>query len=61
MISGKPLKEPVAKYGPFVMTTHDELEEAFEDYQDGKNGFENSRTWSSQIRKLSNSSADSDL
>lgn len=61
VISGKPLQEPVAKYGPFVMSTNDELEEAFEDYQDGKNGFENSRTWKSQIRKLSTSSAESDL
>jgi hypothetical protein len=61
MITGKPLDEPVAKYGPFVMSTRKELGEAFDDYQNSKNGFENSQTWSSKIRKLSLSSADSDL
>lgn len=61
MIAGQPLKEPVAKYGPFVMSNNKELGEAFEDFQQGKNGFENSQNWSSKIRKLSMSSADSDL
>jgi redox-sensitive bicupin YhaK (pirin superfamily) len=28
----------VARYGPFVMSTRDELIEAFEDYQSGKLG-----------------------
>lgn len=35
LISGKPLKEPVAWYGPIVMNTQKELEVAFEEYNNG--------------------------
>lgn len=38
LLSGKPLKEPVARYGPFVMNTREQIEEAFRDYQTGKFG-----------------------
>ena len=35
LISGKPLGEPIAWYGPIVMNTQEELRLAFEEYQRG--------------------------
>jgi redox-sensitive bicupin YhaK (pirin superfamily) len=36
LIAGRPLGEPIAQYGPFVMNTNDEIFQAVQDYQAGK-------------------------
>jgi redox-sensitive bicupin YhaK (pirin superfamily) len=35
VLAGKPLKEPVKQYGPFVMNTVEEIRQAIADYQEG--------------------------
>jgi len=36
LVAGRPLREPVAKYGPFVMNSDKEIVQAIEDYQAGR-------------------------
>ena len=35
LLAGKPLNEPIVQYGPFVMNTREEIEQAIRDYQSG--------------------------
>jgi len=36
LLAGRPLLEPIVQYGPFVMNTREEIEQAVHDYQSGK-------------------------
>jgi len=36
LVAGRPLGEPVVQYGPFVMNSREEIEQAFADYRDGR-------------------------
>jgi redox-sensitive bicupin YhaK (pirin superfamily) len=38
-MAGKPLHEPIAAYGPFLMNTEEEIRQAFEDFRNGKFGY----------------------
>ena len=35
LVAGNPINEPIVQYGPFVMTTREEIEQAFVDYRNG--------------------------
>ena len=39
VMSGEPLNEPIAPYGPFVMNTQEEIKKAYEDYYNGEFGY----------------------
>lgn len=36
LIAGRPLKEPIVQYGPFVMNTQDEIHQALDDFRNGR-------------------------
>lgn len=43
LVSGKPLNEPIAQYGPFVMNSREQINQAIEDYQ--TNNFVREQAW----------------
>ena len=36
LVAGRPIREPIARHGPFVMNTREEIMQAFQDYEAGK-------------------------
>lgn len=36
LLAGKPLNEPVVQYGPFVMNSVEEIQQAIDDYNSGR-------------------------
>lgn len=51
LISGEPMKHQVVQYGPFVMTSVQEIYDTIEDFQMHRNGFERAKDWHSEIAK----------
>jgi len=49
LVAGEPLDQTVFQYGPFVMTTKEEIQKTLIDYQTGSNGFEKAHIWKSEI------------
>ncbi|KAI4605197.1 hypothetical protein J4E83_010740 [Alternaria metachromatica] len=51
LVAGLPLDQPIVQYGPFVVTSRDEVMQAMMDYQSHSNGFERANNWESEIGK----------
>ena len=49
LVSGKPVNEPIVQYGPFVMNSKEEIEQAMRDYQ--SNNFVRQRAWINRKKK----------
>ncbi|KAI0030742.1 RmlC-like cupin domain-containing protein [Vararia minispora EC-137] len=52
LIAAEPLDQEVFQYGPFVMTSREEIQKTFLDYRMAMNGFEKAHTWKSKIGGL---------
>lgn len=51
LAAGERLDQEIFQYGPFVMTSRDEIMQTLQDYQEATNGFESARKWSSEIAR----------
>ncbi|POY76532.1 hypothetical protein BMF94_0373 [Rhodotorula taiwanensis] len=51
LVAGEPLEQEIYQHGPFVMTSRNEIQQAFMDYQFERNGFEGAHGWRSEIGK----------
>lgn len=51
LVAGQPLDQDIVKYGPFVMTTEKDVQQALLDFRSYSNGFERARGWESEIGK----------
>ncbi|KAF5702839.1 pirin (iron-binding nuclear) [Fusarium mundagurra] len=51
LIAGQILDQPIVQHGPFVSTSADGIRQAFEDFYEGKNGFERAKGWQSDNTK----------
>ncbi|PVH87599.1 hypothetical protein DL98DRAFT_635321 [Cadophora sp. DSE1049] len=51
LVAGLPLDQTVVRYGPFVMNTEAEIDQAMRDFRSYSNGFERARGWESEIGK----------
>lgn len=49
LFAGKPIKEEIFNSGFFVLDSQENLLKTFDDYKQGKNGFEGAHTWKSQV------------
>ncbi|KAA8896296.1 RmlC-like cupin domain-containing protein [Sphaerosporella brunnea] len=51
LIAGEPQNQKIVQYGPFVVSSEEEVYQAMLDYQSHSNGFERARNWQSEIGK----------
>ncbi|KAL2372841.1 pirin [Blastomyces gilchristii SLH14081] len=51
LIAGQPLNQKIVQYGPFVLNSQEQVQQAMIDFQSNSNGFERARGWRSEIGK----------
>jgi hypothetical protein len=51
LFAGKPLDQKIVQYGPFVLSSEEEVYKAMADFRMGKNGFERALTWKSDLQR----------
>lgn len=51
VVGARPIGEPIVQHGPFVMCTAQEIRQAIQDFQSGRNGFEGADRWSSKNQR----------